>query len=54
MKASATALLELGRGLALSRMVAGLGSDTRCLEQLRTLQGARVWLREEAPGASTV
>jgi [acyl-carrier-protein] S-malonyltransferase len=41
MEAGATAFLELGPGPALSEMVAG----ARCLEDFRTLDGARAWLR---------
>jgi [acyl-carrier-protein] S-malonyltransferase len=40
-EAGATAFLELGPGPALSEMVAG----ARCLEEFRTLEGARAWLR---------
>jgi [acyl-carrier-protein] S-malonyltransferase len=42
----ATAFLELGPGPALSEMVAGAYRDvaTRCLEDFRTLEGARAWL----------
>ena len=45
-EAGATAFLELGPGPALSEMVAGAYRDvpTRCLEDFRTLQGARAWL----------
>ena len=41
-----TAFLELGPGPALSEMVAGSyrGVATRCLEDFRTLEGARAWL----------
>jgi [acyl-carrier-protein] S-malonyltransferase len=42
----ATAFLELGPGPALSGMVAGAYRDvaTRCLDDFRTLEGARAWL----------
>jgi [acyl-carrier-protein] S-malonyltransferase len=40
-EAGATAFLELGPGPALSEMVAG----ARCLEEFRTLDGVRAWLR---------
>jgi [acyl-carrier-protein] S-malonyltransferase len=46
MEGGATAFLELGPGPALSEMVAGAYRDvaTRCLEDFRTLEGARAWL----------
>lgn len=40
-EAGATAFLELGPGPALSDMIGG----ARCLEDFRTLEGARAWLR---------
>ncbi|WP_428668520.1 acyltransferase domain-containing protein [Reyranella sp.] len=40
-EAGATAFLELGPGRALSDMIAG----ARCLEEFRTLEGSRAWLR---------
>ena len=50
MEGGATAFLELGPGPALSEMVAGAYRNvaTRCLEEFRTLQGARAWLARRA------
>jgi hypothetical protein len=49
-EAGATDFLELGPGRALSKMVAGSYPDvpTRCLEDFRTLEGARSWLARHA------
>ena len=46
----ATVFLELGPGRALSEMVAGTysGVPTRSVEDFRTLQGARKWIRNQA------
>lgn len=51
MESGATAFLELGPGPALSEMLAGTYRDvsTRCLEDFKTLQGARAWLAHHAP-----
>jgi [acyl-carrier-protein] S-malonyltransferase len=45
-EAGARAFFELGPGRALSKMAAGAYPDipARCLEDFRTLQGARRWL----------
>ncbi len=45
-EAGATAFLELGPGAALRGMVAGAygGVEARCLEDFRSLSGARAWL----------
>jgi [acyl-carrier-protein] S-malonyltransferase len=45
-EAGATAFLELGPGLALSKMVTAAYSDvpTRSLDEFTTLQGVRAWL----------
>lgn len=45
-EAGATAFLELGPGPALSQMAAAAhrGVPARCLEDFKTLQGARAWL----------
>ena len=45
-EAGATVFLELGPGPALSAMAAGAypGTAARCLEEFRSLQGARDWL----------
>jgi [acyl-carrier-protein] S-malonyltransferase len=50
MEGGATAFLELGPGSALSKMAADTYRDvsTRCLEDFRTLQGARAWLAHHA------
>lgn len=49
-EAGATAFLELGPGRALSEMLAGAYPDVsaRCLEDFKTLQGARAWLARHA------
>jgi [acyl-carrier-protein] S-malonyltransferase len=49
-EAGATAFLEFGPGHALSGMAASTGRDvpTRSLEDFRSLQGARAWLRHHA------
>ena len=46
------AFLELGPGAALSEMAAGAYRElpARCLEDFRTLQGARTWLARETGG----
>jgi [acyl-carrier-protein] S-malonyltransferase len=45
-EAGATSFLEFGPGHALSEMVASAWRDfpTRCLEDFRSIQGARAWL----------
>lgn len=47
LESGATRFLELGPGSALSEMLAGMerGIPVRSLEEFRTLQGARSWLR---------
>jgi [acyl-carrier-protein] S-malonyltransferase len=49
-EAGATAFLEFGPGHALSGMAASISRDvpTRSLEDFRSLQGARAWLRHHA------
>ena len=49
-EAGAATFLELGPGHALSAMVAGAYRDVaaRCLEDFRTLQGARSWLARQS------
>ena len=46
----ATAFLELGPGCALSKMLLGASRDvsSRCLDDFKTLQGARAWLAHHA------
>ena len=45
-EAGATVFLELGHGRALSAMTAGAYREVaaRCLDDFKTLQGARTWL----------
>ncbi len=52
----ATAFLELGPRAGAERDGDGLEGaiGARCLEQFRTLEGARAWLRQQAAGASAV
>ncbi|WP_422921233.1 acyltransferase domain-containing protein [Rhizosaccharibacter radicis] len=45
LEAGATRFLELGPGEALSRMVGGTEAEARAVEQFRTLDGVRDWLR---------
>jgi [acyl-carrier-protein] S-malonyltransferase len=49
-EAGATAFLELGPGRALRAMTAGAYRDVaaRCLDDFKTLQGARSWLAGHA------
>ena len=49
-EAGATFFLELGPGRALSEMMAGAYPDVsaRCLEDFKTLRGARTWLAHHA------
>lgn len=49
-EAGATCFFELGPGPALSEMAAGVGPrlPARCLDDFRTLDGARAWLRSKA------